>query len=306
MGFLSGGLACTRFNVVSLPEEPNFELAAFRLIQPGSNFTESSGFVPFEIEEPFIIGKNRYAFRVRIDKVNIDATAVKERLRELIKTERDMGQRLGSKKIRQLKLLAQDEILSRSAPRSKIIEGIIDGQVLYVGSTAKGHLGTVLALLQKIGVEVEYKTPWLDAGMEEQAHSWLDLKEPGQSMYGCQFLKLLLEEPDVMVEPEKGSIRLATPTHAKVTLTGEVLGELDHYLAEGAEILAAKLILGETPLTFDGLAYRLNAVKLETIRGDHWTEVLEERLDRLKAVWEAFDDKFKGLEPKITSTAGVG
>lgn len=302
MGFLSGGLACTRFNVISLPEEPNFELAAFRLIQPGSNLVESSGFVPFEIDEPYILGKNRYAFRVRIDKVNVDATAVKERLRELIKVERDMGQRIGAKKIRQLKQLAHEEILSRSAPRSKVIEAIIDDGILYVASTAKGHLGNVLALLQKIGVEVEFKTPWLDSGLEEQAHSWIDLKEPGQSLYGCQFLKLLLQEPDLMVEPEKGSIRLATPTHARVTLTGEVLGELDHYLDEGAEILAAKLILGETPLTFDGLSYRLNAVKLDVIRGDHWIEILEERLEGLKAIWEALDAKFESLKPKIMET----
>lgn len=303
MGLLSGNIACTRFNIVSLPQEPDFEQFAFRLIQPGSNFTESSGFVPFEIEEPYTVGAGMHAFRVRIDKINIDSTLVKERIKELIKLERDRGEHLGPKKIRQLKRLAQDEILATSAPRSKVIEAVIEGQVLYIASTSKGHIGTVLALLQKIGIEIEYKTPWLDESMEEIHSTWLDLKEPGQSLYGCRFLKALLEESDVLVEPEKGSIKLATPTHARVSLTGEVLGELDHYLDEGAEILAAKLILGETPLTFDGLAYRINAVKLETIKADHWTEILEARLELLKQVWETLDAKFQSLKLKLSVDA---
>lgn len=305
MGFLSGNIACTRFNIISLPDEPAFQQQSFQLIQPGSNFTESSGFIPFEIEEPYTLGKNFHAFRVRIDKINIDATLLKERLRELIKLERDRGEKLGSKKIRNLKRLAQDELLSRSAPRSKVIEGVIRNQVLYVGSTSKSHLGTVLALLQKIGVEVEYKTPWFDLGMEENEHPWLDLKEPGQSIFGSRFLKALFEEHDFMVEPEKGSIKLATPTHARVSLTGEVLGELDHYLEEGAEILAAKLIFEETPMAFDGLSYRINSIKLERFKGDHWSEVLELRLDRLQEVWEAFDTRFSQLKTKLQVQAAI-
>ncbi|CAM2067728.1 Recombination-associated protein RdgC [Sulfidibacter corallicola] len=295
MGFLSGSLACTRFNIVSMPESPNFELAAFRLIQPGSNITESSGFVPFEIDEPYDWGAQRFAFRVRMDKINIDSTLVKERLRELIKGELDRGERLGPKKKKKLKELAEEEILAQSAPRSKVIEAVIDGSLLYVGSTSKSHLGNVLALLQKVGVEVEYKTPWLERGWEEEPSELVDLKEPGQSLFGCRFLKELLNEEEFFVEPEKGSIKLATHTHAKVTLTGEVLGELDRYIEEGAELLSAKLIFGELPFSFDALAYRLNGLKLQNVKGEHWTETLDERLDMLKGVWETLDEKFTAL-----------
>jgi len=295
MGFLSGNIACTRFNLVSRPDDIEFERAAFRLIQPGSEILESAGFLPFEIDEPYVIGHRRHAFRVRIDKLTVDSTLMKERLRELIKTEQDAGHIVGKKARKRLEQLAREEILSRSAPRSKVIEGVIDDNLLYIGSVSKGHLGTVLSLLQGIGVEAEFKTPWLDKGLEEEPSELVDLKEPGQSIHGCRFLEKLLEDEEIMVEPEKGSIKLVAANHAKVTLTGEVLGELDHYLDEGAVLLAAKLIMGEIPLTFDGLAYRLNAVKLDSVKADHWTERLDTRLELLSGVWENLDEKFDAL-----------
>lgn len=304
MGFLSGNIACTRFNIVSKPDEINFEPGAFRMIQPGSNFLESSGFVSFEIDEPFQVSASRFAFRVRIDKINVDSTAVKERTRELIKLELDRGEHVGQKKKKYLRDLAFQEMLSQSTPRSKVIEAVIDGQLLYIGSTSKGHLGTVISLLQKIGVEVEFKTPWLDKGWEEEPNDVVDMKEPGQSIFGCRFLKALLNEEEVFVEPEKGSIKLATPTNAKVTLTGEVLGELDRYLDEGAELLTAKLLLEEKPMTFDGCAYRINSLKLESLKADHWTEVLDARLEMLAAVWDLLDEKFDVLM-KAQTPAGV-
>ncbi len=293
MGFLSGTLSCTRFNVVSLPETVSFDLAAFRLIQPGSSITESSGFQPFEIDEPYEIGKSRYAFRVRIDKVSVDATLVRERLRELIKTELERGERLGPKKKKKLKDLAEQEILAITTPRSKVIEGILEEKVLYVGSTSKTHLGTILGLLQKVGVEVEFKTPWLDAGLEEEPNEIVDLKEPGHSIYGCRFLKKLMEAEDYFVEPEKGSVKLAAASHARVSLTGEVLGELERYIEEGAEILSAKLIYNQMPLQFDGLAYRLNGLRLPRFKGDHWTEILDQRLAVLAEVWHNLDDQYQ-------------
>ena len=298
MGFLSGNLACTRFSVVSLPEEVDFESQAFRLIQPGSTVTESNGFVPMELDGQYEFGKNRYVFRVRMDKVSVDGTLVKERLRELIKQDLERGERLGPRKKKKLKDLAEQEILAVTNPRSKIIEGVIDNTELYIGSTSKGHLGAVIALLRNIGVEVEYKTPWLDKGWEDEpaeSDVMVELKEPGQSLWGCRFLKRLMDQEEFFVEPEKGSVKLATTTHAKVTLAGEVLGELDRYIEDGAELLSAKLLFNEIPFTFDALAYRLSGLKLEKVRADHWIEVLEERLDLLKGVWEILDEKFDAL-----------
>ena len=295
MGFLSGGLACTRFNVVTLPQQIDFEKAAFRHIQPDSQITESNGFVSYELGEPYEFGKDRYAFRVRMDKINVDGTRVKERLRELIQVELERGERIGPKQKKKLKELAEQEILSGSTARSKIIEGVIDQQTLFVASASKSHLGAVIALLREVGVEIEFKTPWLDKGWEEEPNELIDLKEPGQSIHGCHFLKKLLDAEDFFVEPEKGSIKLASPTHARVSLTGEVLGELDRFLEEGAELLSAKLLFNEVPLTFDGLAYRLNGVKLENVKADHWTEALDERLELLKGVWDGLDEQFERL-----------
>jgi len=67
---------------------------------------------------------------------------------------------------------------------------------------------------------------------------------------------------------------------------------LDRYLEEGAVLLSAKLIMGEIPLTFDGLTYRINAVKLDSVKADHWIEQLETRLELLEGVWEKLDDKY--------------
>ena len=152
-----------------------------------------------------------------------------------------------------------------------------------------------LELLRAIGVEVEYKTPWLDRNLDEEPNDLIDLKEPGQSIYGCTFLKRLLDDEEIFVEPEKGSVKLATTSNAKVTLSGEVLGELDRYIEEGAEILAAKLLLNDVPLTFDGLAYRLNGVKIQNMKADHWTEVLDARLEMLAGVWDSLDEKYEKL-----------
>ena len=87
MGLLSGTVAVTRFNVVVPPEGPDFERARFWEIEPGSEVRERMGFVPFELDAPYEVAQGRYVFRVRVDRIRPDATAVKERLRELIKTE---------------------------------------------------------------------------------------------------------------------------------------------------------------------------------------------------------------------------
>lgn len=246
MGLLTGTVAVTRFNAAVPPEGPDFERARFWEIEPGSEVRERMGFVPFELDAPYEIAKGRYAFRVRIDRIRPDATAVKERLKELIKAEMEATGKpfVGAKTRKKLRELAEAESAMRQAPRTRILEGCIDGSVLYVASTAKTHLGTVLTLLRQAGVEADFKAPWLDEAPEADELSDVVIpKEPGQSVLGCRFLRALLEEPEVMVEPENGSVRLAT-REARVTLAGGVLRDLFRYLEEGAEILAAKIHVG--------------------------------------------------------------
>jgi hypothetical protein len=306
MGLLSGTLAVTRFNVAVPQEGPDFERARFWEIEPGSEVRERMGFVPFELDAPYEVAQGRYAFRVRIDQVRPDATAVKERMKVLIKTEMEVTGRpfVGSKTRKKLRDLAEAESAMRQAPRTRIVECCIDGGILYVASTAKTFLGTVLALLRQAGVEGDFKAPWLDEAPEvEEMSDVVVPKEPGQSVLGCRFVRALLDEPDVMVEPETGSVRLAT-REARVTLAGAVLNELFRYLEEGAEILSAKIHVGASMMRFDALSYRLNGLKLEPVKNEHWTMDLDQRLEQIGAIFETLDGKYAALKEKMNAVPG--
>jgi hypothetical protein len=307
MGLLSGTLSVTRFNVSVPPEGPDFERARFWAIEPGSEVRERMGFIPFEIDSPYEVGQGRWVFRVRIDKIRPDPTAVKERTKELMKAEVETSGRpfVGSKTRKKLRELAESELSAGQVPRTRIIEGCIDGQVLYVASTAKTFLGTVLTLLRQAGVEADFKAPWLDEAPDADEMSDIVIpKEPGQSVLGCRFLRALLEEPEVMVEPETGSVRLAT-REAKATLTGAVLHDLFRFLEEGAEILSAKIHVGPVLMRFDALSYRLNGVKLEPIRNEHWTVDLDQRLEQIANVFEALDNKYRELKDKMNAVSSA-
>lgn len=293
MGLLSGAVSVSRYNVTSCPEEPDFERARFTEIPTGSEVKERVGFVPFEPEAPYEVGARRFAFRVRIDKVRPDPTLVRERVKQLVRVELETTGTpyVGPKKRKQLRHLAEEEILPRTSPTSRIVEGVIDGGLLYVGTTASTHLGTVLLQLRQIGVVAEMKTPWVDGGEPEVMSDFVETREAGESVLGCRFLKALMGDPDLLVEPESGHVRLQTPD-AKVTLTGAVLPELHRYVERGAEILAAKLTTPETSFKLDALSWRLSGLKVEAGRHDHWTQLLDERLERIGSVFELLDAKY--------------
>jgi hypothetical protein len=305
MGLLSGTVSVTRYNAAVPAEGPDFERAAFQEIAPESEVRERVGFVPFELDAPYEVAKGRYAFRVRIDRLRPDATAVRERVRELVKAEMEAtgAPFVGAKTRKRLRELAELELLRRQAPRTTILECCIDGGLLYVGSAAKTHLGTVLTVLRQAGVAAEPKAPWLDEAPEaDEASDVVIPQQPGESVLGCRFLKALLDEPEVMVEPEKGSVRLAT-REARISLTGGVLRELFRYLEEGAEILSAKLLLGPIALRLDALAYRLQSVKLEPVKAEHWTLELDQRLEQIAAVWDQLDAKYAALRDRLGAAA---
>ena len=305
MGLLSGTVSVTRFNVSVPPEGPDFERARFWAIEPGSEVRERMGFIPFEIESPYEVGQGRWVFRVRIDKIRADPTAVKERTKELMRAEMETSGRpfVGAKTRKKLRELAESELCAMQMPRTRIIEGCIDGSVLYVASTAKTFLGTVLTLLRQAGVEADFKAPWLDEAPEANEMSDIVIpKEPGQSVLGCRFLRALLEDPEVMVEPETGSVRLAT-REAKATLTGAVLHDLFRFLEEGAEILSAKIHVGPVLMRFDALSYRLNGVKLEPVRNEHWIVDLDQRLEQIGNVFDTLDNKYRELKDKMSEVS---
>jgi hypothetical protein len=300
MGLLTGPASITRFNLPVSPEEPSFEEAAFTEIAPGSELRESAGFVPMEPDAPYEVGTRRHAFRVRIDKLRPDPTAVGERLKQLIRTELDMSGAafVGPKKKRQLKQLAEEELILRATPRSKIIECCIDGNLLYVASTAKAFLGHVTELLRRIGVTAELKTPWLDRDDPDFESEIVTPKEPGESVLGCRFLKALVEDREVMIEGESGNVRLKT-AEARVNLAGAVLPHLHRYLDRGAEILAAKLITADSHFRFEAMTWRVSGLRVETDRHEHWTELLDERIEKIAGVFDLLDRKYEELAPEF-------
>jgi hypothetical protein len=294
MGLLSNSVAVTRLGAAVPVEGPDFDRARFWAIEPGSEVRERMGFVPFELDAPWEVAQGRYAFRMRIDRIRPDATAVKERLRELVKAEMEATGKtfVGPKTRKRLRELAEAELCVGQMPKTAIIEAVLDGAILYIASTANAYLGLVVTLLRQVGVEAEFKAPWLDAAPEsDEASDIVIPKNPGESVLGCRFLRQLLTDPDVMVEPESGSVKLAT-REGRVALAGAVLNDLFRYLEEGAEILSAKIHLGAIPVRFEALTYRLSGLKLEPSRAEHWTLELDERLEQLASVFERLDSKY--------------
>ena len=296
MGILKGTISLTRFNVVSRPEEPDFELASFVAIPPGSERRESVGFVPFQLEAPYRLGAARFAFRVRIDTVKPDPTAVRERLDQLEKTELETSGNtfVGSKKRRELKNLAEEELLVQTPPKAKIIEGVIEGNTVYVATTADAHLGRVLIELHKIGIVAEHKTPWLDAGEPELMSDLVSTRGQEESVRGCRFLRSLLGDNEVLFEPENGHVSLQTH-RARITLRDEIMVDLHAYVEKDAELLSARLLYESCRFNLDALRFRISGLSVETGHHDHWSNLLDERLERIDEVWSMLDRKYKAL-----------
>lgn len=313
MGLLSGSISVTRFTVASTPDEPDFDQVPFRGIQPGSEVRESQGFVPFEPEAPYQVGHRRYAFRVRIDRVRPDPTLLKERLAELVRTEMEStgAAYVGPKKRKELRQLAEEELVVQASPQSRIVEGVLDDHVLYLGTTANNRIGTILLLLRRLGVIAEFKTPWIDLGDPEVKSDLVPTGEASQSVLGCQCLKQLVDDREVMFEPEAGNVRLQT-REAKVTLTGGVLPELLRYLKreQDVEVLAAKLLTPEARFRLDGLSWRLSSLSIETGGQGHWIERLDERMEKIVSVFELLDRKYaefrKGGGRAVSSAVETG
>lgn len=298
MGLLAGSAAVTRFKVVAKPAEPDFDRLRFVEIAPQSEVRERIGLLPFEPEAPYRVGHDRWAFRIRIDRRRPEASAVRELVADLVRAElATSGQQfVGSKKRRELRQLAEEELLAKTTPRTRVLECCLDRDVLYVASTAKAHLGVVLQIGRQLGIQAEYLTPWMaDAAAEDPSlGAIVELREPGQSVLGCRALKHLLEDPDFLLEPDAGSARLQT-RQAKITLSGEVMADVFEYLERGAEILSAKLLVGDYHFRFDGLAWRVSGLGFERRRYEHWSEALDTRLERIAALFELLDERYSAM-----------
>ena len=90
------------------------------------------------------------------------------------------------------------------------------------------------------------------------------------------------------ITPPSGTLTNET----QVTLSGSVFHELMHYLELDSEILVANMAAGDVTFRFDALSYRVSNLKVETSKHEHWTELLDERLEKIAAVFELLDRKF--------------
>lgn len=292
MGLLSGAVSISRFNVKKLPRKLDFDQARFVDIVPGSDQWTSTGFVPMVPGEPYEVGAGRYAFRVRMDRLHADATLLRERFRELVRAELEAGGAyVSAKRRRELREQAEEELAAQTLPTSRIVEGCLDGRLLYVAATARDQLGVTTQLLRRIGVVVEPKAPWIDRGDVGYESSLFPDLDPGQSVLGCRLLRELVGDMELSIEQESGYVRIRTPD-TNVTLAGSVFHELLHYLELDAEILVANMVAGDVSFRFDALSYRVSNLKVDSEPHEHWTEALHARLEKFAEVYEMLDRKF--------------
>ncbi len=297
MGLLSGSASVARFTVLERPDEPDFDRLAFEPIPAGSERRESAGFLSMEPGAEYTLGVRRHAFRIRFDRVRPDPAAVAELRRERERAELDGSDRtaLPSGRRRELTAEVEAELALRTPPRTTLVEGVLDGDTVYLGSSARARLGACLLLLRQLGIVTRLGAPWLDTpGAAAVEIPWLRLTEPGASPLGCRFLRALIEEGEMMAEPVDGGARLATP-ELDIRLAGAVHVELFRWLDAGAEVLAAKLVSEQGPFRFDAPSYRLVSLRLDVDSSGGWRDRLEARLEAIATLYEKLDEKYAAL-----------
>ena len=98
--------------------------------------------------------------------------------------------------------------------------------------------------------------------------------------------------------------RFATPL--EVLEVGSLQQALEGVAAavaeEGAEILSAKLHVGTHQMRLDALSYRINGLKLEPVKNEHWTVDLDQRLEQIANVFELLDGKYVNLKHRLNET----
>jgi hypothetical protein len=300
MGLLSGSISVTPCVVSARPDDPDFDRARFVALEPGASLRERAGFLPFEPGAPYRIGHTRWAFRLRVDRLRPDPAAVAERLTELLVGEREATGEgvVPARRRKRLRQQAEEELLGRATPRTKVVECVLDDQKLFIGTTANAWIGMVLERLRAVDVVAELTAPWLERQEGPLEDPLVEAREAWQSVRGCRFLKLLLGDPEVMVEPEAGGVRLATG-QARVSLSGGVSVELAHFLEREVELLSAKLLVDDLAFRLDGLNWRLSGLRVDSERHDTWVDTLHERIGAVIEVFERLDGRYAALARQI-------
>ena len=71
-------------------------------------------------------------------------------------------------------------------------------------------------------------------------------------------------------------------------------------LAQLAQKYQLKLVVDNTfSFKFDALPFRISNLRIETEKHDHWTEYLDERLQKIAAVFELLEGRYDQLRPEL-------
>jgi hypothetical protein len=298
MSLLSGAVSLSRFYVLRRPAVPDFDQARFEPIDRESEERMSSGFSPFRPGSDYRIGDERWAFRIRIDRLRPDATRIRERLRELIRDELDAGEAdvggagiVGPTRRRELRQQAVEEIVSVTSPSATILECCLDDDVLYVASTAVSRLGVVAEQLRRIGVEIAPKAPWTARGDDFDSPVAVT---PEDSSVGGRMMAELVGDTVLNIEPENGRVKLRT-RDTEILLKGVVIHDLLYFLEHGAEIVAAKMVAEEATFDFDVESFRITNMAIDSDPDDDWKEQLNRRFEKISEVFEILDMKYYEL-----------
>jgi hypothetical protein len=191
-----------------------------------------------------------------------------------------------------LRQLAEEELLADARVQTTVLEGAITARTLHLATSSDNAIGKVMTLLRKVGLLTELQTPWSDLGEGEAESEIMELHDPLRSLHGSAFLKHLVEDEELIFDPHEGYLKLQT-RETKITITGAITRDLHHYLDLGCELLGAKLIAPDLTFKLDALSFRLSGAALGKPRPAHWTERLDERLERIEALWELLDRKYR-------------
>ncbi|MEE8523051.1 MAG: hypothetical protein V3T72_03895 [Thermoanaerobaculia bacterium] len=294
MSLLSGSVSLSRFYVLRRPALPDFDQARFESIDRESEERLSCGFSPFRLGADYRIGAERWAFRIRIDRLRPDATRIRERVGELVRDELEEGAEVvGPTKRRELRHQATEEIVAVTSPSTAILECCLDDDVLYVSSTAATRLGIVADQLRRIGVEIAPKVPWNRRDDEFESPVTVTPEEPGSSI-GGRMMEELVGDTVLNIEPDDGRVKLRT-RDTQIALRGVVIHDLLYFLEHGAEIVAAKMVTEEATFDFDVQSFRITNMSIAADPSDDWQQQLNRRFETISEVFEILDMKFYEL-----------
>lgn len=301
MSLLSGSVSISRFNVVRRPVRLDFEEARFEPISPDAEESVSCGFVPFRPGADYRVGSQRWAFRVRMDRLRPDPTRVRERLRELVRADSANGDEavgvtgiVGPTRRRELRRRAVEEIAATTSPTSRIFECLLDEDVLYVAATAVAQLRIVAEQLQRLGVVIAPKTPWADRDADSRESVVAFAEGEADPAIGSRLMEELVGDSELTIAPENGRLKLAT-AETEITLSGVVIHELLHFLERKASILAARMATEGATFDFDVRRFRITNLRIEAEPRPDWEAQLNERLEKISEIFEILDLKYYNL-----------